>query len=117
MGFMDKFKDVAQKAQEGMATVTPNAGDMGYAQLANKLAQSGVPCTAEITSAQPTGQQDMGGPQYALDVHVEGNGEPYDATVTQYIPEAMASGYQPGTRWQAKADPDDRTRLLLYGKA
>jgi hypothetical protein len=117
MGFMDKFKDMAQKAQEGMATVTPNAGDMGYAQLANKLAQSGVACTAEIKSATATGQKDMGGPQYAFDVRVEGNGDPYDATVTQYIPEAMAGGYEPGSRWQAKADPDDRTRLLLYGKA
>src|SRR5690349_18672980 len=117
MGFMDKFKDAAQKAQEGMATVTPNAGDMGYAQLANKLAQSGVPCTVEIKSATPTGQRDAGGPQYAIEVRVEGNGEPYDATVTQYIPEAMTGGYAPGTRWQAKADPGDRTRLLLYGQA
>ncbi len=117
MGFMDKFKDMARKAQEGMATVTPNAGDMGYAQLANELAQSGVPCTAEIKSAAATGQRDAGGPQYAIEVRVEGNGEPYDATVIQYIPEAMADTYEPGTRWQAKADPDDRTRLLLYGKA
>jgi hypothetical protein len=117
MGFMDKFKDMAQKAQEGVATVTPNAGDLAYAQLANKLGQSGVSCTAEIKSAAATGQKDLGGPQYAFEVRVEGNGDPYDATVTQYVPEAMASGYQPGTRWQAKADPDDRTRLLLYGKA
>lgn len=117
MGFMDKFKDMASQAQEGMAKVTPNAGDMGYAQLANKLAQSGVPCTAEVKSAAPTGQTDMGGPQYAIDVHVEGNGEPYDATVTQYVPEAQASMYAPGTRWQAKADPDDRAKLLLYGQA
>jgi hypothetical protein len=108
---------MAQQAQQGMATVTPNAGDMAYAQLANKLAQSGIPCTAEVRSAQPTGQRDAGGPQYAIEVTVEGNGEPYDATVTQYLPEPMAAEYQPGTRWQAKADPDDRTKLLLYGKA
>jgi hypothetical protein len=117
MGFMDKFKDMAQQAQEGAAKITPNAGDMGYAQLANKLAQSGVPCTATVQSATPTGQTDMGGPQYAIAVHVEGNGDPYDATVTQYIPEAAASGYTPGSRWQAKADPDDRTKLLLFGQA
>ena len=117
MGFMDKFKDAAQKAQEGMATVTPNAGDMGYAQLANRLAQSGVPCTAEVKSSAPTGKTDMGGPQYAIEVHVEGNGDPYDATVIQYIPEASAATYAPGTRWQAKADPGDRTKLLLYGQA
>jgi hypothetical protein len=117
MGFMDKFKEAAQQAQEGIGKVTPNAGDTGYAKLANKLAQSGVPCTAEVRSAVPTGQTDMGGPQYAIEVHVEGNGDPYDATVTQYVPEAAASSYAPGTRWQAKADPDDRTRLLLFGQA
>ena len=117
MGFMDKFKDMAQQAQEGAAKITPNAGDMGYAQLANKLVQTGIDCTAEIKSAAPTGQTDMGGPQYAFEVHVEGNGDPYDATVTQYVPEAMTSSYAPGTRWQAKADPADRTQLLLYGQA
>lgn len=117
MGFMNKFKDMAQQAQQGMATATPNAGDMGSAQLANKLAQSGVPCTAEVRSASPTGQRDMGGPRYAIEVRAEGDGEPYDATVTQYVPEPMADGCQPGTRWQATADPDDRARLLLYGKA
>lgn len=117
MGFMDKFKDMAQQAQQGIATVTPNAGDVGYAQLANKLAQSGIQCTAEVRSIEPTGQRDAGGRQYAIGVHVEGNGEPYDATVTQYIVESAASSYQPGTRWQAKADPDDRSRLLLFGQA
>lgn len=117
MGFMDKFKDAAQQAQRGISTVTPNAGDMGYARLANKLAQSGIDCTAELKSATPTGQLDAGGPQYAFEVRVEGNGEPYDATVKQYIPEAMASSYAPGTRWQAKADPGDRMQLLLYGQA
>jgi hypothetical protein len=117
MGFMDKFKDMAAQAQESAAKVTPNAGDMGYAQLANKLAQSGVPCTATVKSATPTGQKDMSGIQVAVDVSVEGNGEPYDATVTQYFPEAMVASYEPGTRWQAKADPEERTRLLLYGQA
>jgi hypothetical protein len=117
MGFMDKFKDVAQQAQEGIDKVTPNPGDTGYAQAANRLAKSGVACTAEVRSAAATGKQDMGNPQYAIEVHVEGNGDPYDATVIQYVPEGSASMYAPGTRWQAKADPNDRTTLLLYGQA
>ena len=99
MGFMDKFKDMAAQAQETAAQVTPNAGDMGYAQLANKLAQSGVPCTATVRSATPTGQQDMSGIQVAIDVSVEGNGEPYDATVTQYFPEAMVASYELNGGW------------------
>jgi hypothetical protein len=123
MGFMDKMKDAMGQAQEASkkmgstvsAGMSPATAD--YAQLANKLAQSGVPCTAEVVSATETGRQDMSGKQYAIAVKVEGNGEPYDATVEQYLVEDMASMYSPGSRWQAKADPDDRTRLLLYGQA
>lgn len=117
MGFMDKMKGMAQQAQEAAATYTPNQGDMGYAQLANKLAASGVPCVAEIKSAAPTGQKDPGGDQYAIEVSVEGNGDPYDATVIQYVAPGQEAMYQPGARFQAKADPDDRTRLLLFGQA
>lgn len=117
MGFMDKMKDMAQQAQQAAATYTPNAGDTGYAELANKLASSGVDCVATIKSAAPTGQKDPGGDQYAIEVSVEGNGDGYDATVTQYLAPGQESMYQPGSRFRAKADPDDRTRLLLYGQA
>lgn len=117
MGFMDKMKDMAQQAQQAAATYTPNQGDTAYAALANKLASSGVDCVAEIKSAAPTGEKDPGGDQYAIEVSVEGNGEPYDATVTQYMAPGQESMYAPGARFQAKADPDDRSRLLLYGQA
>lgn len=117
MGFMDKMKGMAQQAQEAAATYTPNQGDMAYAQLANKLAASGVDCVAEVRSGGPTGQKDPGGDQWAIEVTVEGNGDPYEATVTQYVAPGNESLYAPGSRLQAKADPDDRTRLLLYGQA
>jgi hypothetical protein len=123
MGFMDKMKDAMGQAQEASkkmgstmsAGMSPATAD--YAQLANKLGQSGVPCTAEIVSVSETGRQDMSGKQYSIEVKVEGNGEPYEATVEQFILEDMASSYSQGSRWQAKADPDDRSRLLLFGQA
>lgn len=123
MGFMDKMKGAMEQAQDASkkmgstmsAGMSPATAD--YAQLVNKLAQSGVPCTAEIVSVGETGRQDMSGKQYSIAVKVEGNGEPYEATIEQFIVEEMASSYAPGTRWQAKADPDDRTRLILYGQA
>jgi hypothetical protein len=117
MGFMDKMKQAAQQAQQAAATITPNQGDMAYGQLANKLASSGVPCIAEIKSAAPTGQRDAGGDQWAIQVAVEGNGDPYEATITQYLAGGSESAYAPGARFNAKADPDDRTRLLLFGPA
>jgi hypothetical protein len=124
MGLMDKFKgqmeqaqEMAQQAAAGGGAMAPDAGAADYAQLANKLAASGVPCTATITSVSETGVTDASGKQYAIGVSVEGNGEPYEATVTQFLIEAAVPSYQPGAKFEAKADPDDRSRLLLFGLA
>jgi hypothetical protein len=113
MGFMDKFKS----AGGTVGGMVPTAGHADYAQLANKLAQSGVSCTAEIKAINETGKRDMSSKQYAIEVHVEGNGDPYDCTVSQYLVDGAVSGYGVGKRFQAKADPDDRSRLLLFGSA
>ena len=124
MGFMDKFKDQMGQAQDlakqaggAMGAGMPTGAQAGYAQLANKLATSGVPCTATITSIEETGVTDGVSKEYAIGVDVAGNGDPYEAVVRQYLAEGAASSYQPGGAFQAKADPDDRTRLLLFGKA
>ncbi len=113
MGFMDKIKGAGSTISGGLG----GGGMAEYAQLANKLAQSGVPCTAEITSIGETGKRDISSKQFAMAVHVEGNGEPYEATVNQYLPEGGESGYKVGARYQAKADPDDPSKLLLFGAA
>lgn len=123
MGFMDKMKDAMAQAQDVGQKMgsTIGAGMSGstadYAQLANKLASSGVDCVAEIRSMEATGVNDLSGKEYAFAVTVEGNGAPYEATVRQYLPEGGESNYGVGHRFQAKADPDDRSRLLLYGRA
>lgn len=114
---MDRFKDAAKQASAGLDSITPNAGDLDYAQLANKLQHSGVDCTATIGSIAETGRRDAGGKQYAIAVRVEGNGEPYDATVHQYLVDAAVQSFQPGKRFTAKADPADPGRLMLYGPA
>jgi hypothetical protein len=123
MGFMDKMKgamDQASEASKKMGSTMSagmSASTADYAQLANKLAQSGVPCTAEIRSMNATGKTDYSGQEYSFAVRVEGNGDPYDATIVQFLPEGGESNYNVGDRFQAKADPDAPTRLLLYGKA
>ena len=114
---MDKFKDAAKQASAGLDTAMPNAGDLEYAQLANKLQHSGVDCVATIGSIEETGRKDMSGKQYAIAVRVEGNGEPYDATVQQYLADASVPSFRPGARFTAKADPADPGRLILYGPA
>jgi hypothetical protein len=124
MGFMDKFKGQMEQAEEmakqaggSLNTGMPTQDQAAYAQLANKLATSGVPCKATIKSLSETGAAEGASKQYAIDVSVEGNGEPYEATVNQYLIEAAMPSYQPGAAFEAKADPDDRTQLLLFGLA
>ena len=63
-----------------------------------------------------TGKTDFSGKEYSFAVRVEGNGDPYDATVDQYLAEMAGSPTTASAiRFQAKADPDDPSRLLLYG--
>ena len=124
MGFMDKFKDQMGQAQEmakqaggAMSAGMPTGAQAEYAQLANKVAASGVPCKATINSIGETGATDGVSKEYSIAVTVEGNGETYDATINQYLTEAALPSYQPGVAFEAKADPDDKSRLLLYGLA
>jgi hypothetical protein len=45
------------------------------------------------------------------------NGESYDTTVHQYLTDDAVNAYQPGGRFQIKADPDDTSKVMLYGQA
>jgi hypothetical protein len=133
MGMMDEIKkaqEMAQQAQQAagasagaqqpMGAGMPDAADMQYAQLAQKIATSGVPATATIKSISETGKTDAGvSKQYAIGVEIEKDGETYDATVMQNLTDdAINSGhYEAGKRFEAKVDPDDKTQALLFGLA
>jgi hypothetical protein len=94
---------------------------MQYAQLANKIAQNGVPGVATINAIGETGKVDGGvNKQYAIGVSIElEDGEKYDTTVMQNLtPDAFNSGhYEAGKRFECKVDPDDHSQALLYGLA
>lgn len=129
MGLMDNVKkaqEMAQQAQQaaaqgGAATGMPDQADMEYAQLANKVAASGLPGVATIKSIGETGKVDAGvNKQYAIEVAVELEaGDKYDTTVLQNLTDdAVGSGhYEVGKRFEAKVDPDDKSKALLYGLA
>jgi hypothetical protein len=122
MGFMDKFKDgmgQAQQAAKQMGDAKRAGNDPAtaeYAALANKLASNGVPCTAVIKAVGESGATDGFNKEYTFEVVVEGNGEPYNAIIVQYLPDGAEDAYVEDAAFQAKADPDDKTNLLLYGK-
>jgi len=122
MGFMDKFKDqmgqaqqAAKQAGDAMKAGT-NPGMAEYAQTVNKLASQGVPCTAVITAVGESGNTDGFNKEYTFEVTVEGNGDPYNAVIVQFIHPDMAGDYTEGAAFEAKADPADKTTLLLYSK-
>jgi hypothetical protein len=128
MGLMDNIKkaqEMAAQAQQqaggmGGAAQMPDAADMEFAQMANKIAQSGLPGTATINSIGETGKADGVNKQYAIGVSIElEDGDKYDTTVLQNLTaDAIGSGhYEQGKRFEVKVDPDDKSKALLYGLA
>jgi hypothetical protein len=128
MGMMDNIKkaqEMAQQAQQqaggmGGAAQMPDAADMEFAQMANKIAQSGLPGVATINSIGETGKADGVNKQYAIGVSIElEGGDKYDTTVLQNLTaDAIGSGhYEQGKRFEVKVAPDDKSKALLYGLA
>jgi hypothetical protein len=124
MGLMDNIKKAQEMAQQaaqqgGAGQMSPSAGDVEYANLAMKLNQNGLPGTATINSVNESGEgSDPVNKAYDIAVSVElENGEGYDTTVHQYLTADAVNAYQPGGRFQIKADPDDTNKVMIYGQA
>jgi hypothetical protein len=124
MGLMDNIKKAQEMAQQagqqgGAGQMTPSAGDVEYANLAMKLNQNGLPGTATINSITESGEgSDPVNKAYDIAISVElENGQSYDATVHQYLTQDAVNAYQPGGKFQVKADPDDTSKVMLFGPA
>jgi hypothetical protein len=124
MGLMDNIKKAQEMAQQaaqqgGAGQMSPSAGDVEYANLAMKLNQNGLPGTATINSITESGEgSDPVNKAYDIAVSVElQNGESYDTTVHQYLTADGVNAYQPGGKFQIKADPDDTSKVMIYGQA
>ena len=123
MGLMDNIKKAQEMAQQatqgGAGQMSPSAGDVDYANLAMKLNQSGLPGVATINSINESGEgSDPVNKAYDIAVSVElENGESYDTVIHQYLTDDAVNAYQPGGRFQIKADPDDTSKVMIYGQA
>jgi hypothetical protein len=124
MGLMDNIKKAQEMAQQaaqqgGAGQMSPSAGDVEYAQLAMKLNQSGLPGVATINSITESGEgSDPVNKAYDIAVSVElENGQTYDTVVHQYLTADAVNAYQPGGKFQIKADPDDTSKVMIYGQA
>jgi hypothetical protein len=129
VGFRDKIRGAQDQAREAMAAagqgqsgMPPGAGgtDMGaqaaYAQMAQKLAQSGVEAPGVIHAIRPTGETDMGGGQKVdFEVSIKpADGEPFQTTISQSMLPAQLGDLSEGKSITVKYDPDSPTSALIY---
>jgi hypothetical protein len=123
MGLMDNIKKAQEMAQQaaqgGQGNMSPAAGDVEYANLAMKLNQSGLPGVASVDSiTESAAGSDPVNKAYDIAVSVElENGASYDTVIHQYLTQDAVNAYQPGGRFQVKADPDDTSKVMIYGQA
>jgi hypothetical protein len=126
MGLFSKAKEAQAQAAQAMgagAQQAPGVGQMGgagqmaYAQMAQKLYASGVDAQGVVHSIQPTGGTDIGGGQEVnFEVSIKpADGEPYQTTITQSMLPAQLEGIQEGSAITVKYDPDSPTTALIYG--
>jgi hypothetical protein len=124
LGFFKNIKDAQAQAQEAMAGnqgMQGMGGDMAeqaaYAQLANKLGQSGVEAPGVVHAIRPTGETDMGGGQKVeFDVSIKpGDGDAFQTTIKQSMLPAQLEDFTEGKSITVKYDPDSPTSALIYG--
>lgn len=118
MGFMDKMKKAAESAQAQTSKVGIGAsGDqIGLANKAQKLMNSGVDTPAHIDSMTPTGNTDKpGGAEHVIVLTVSPpGGSPYEVTTNQYI--YPTAPFSAGEDVTVKVDPDDANSVMIWGK-
>jgi hypothetical protein len=121
---MDKYKDMADQAQQQAQQAMGSSAGMGDAaelmkmqERYNKLAQSGIARKGKILSRRESGRADVGGsPEYEFKVEVSPDGgEPYEATVLQFSHPQNVEHFPEGKELTVKVDPEEPTNAVLWG--
>jgi hypothetical protein len=127
MGLFKKMQDASSQAKEAMGGAQPTDGMAGmggdmtgqaaYAQMAQKLGQSGVEAPGVVHDIRPSGKTEMGGGQQVeFDVSIKpATGDPYQTTIKQSMLPAQMEGIAEGQSITVKYDPDSPTSALIYG--
>lgn len=118
MGFMDRMKQAAESAQAQTSKigVGASAGQMGLANKAKKLMDTGVETPGHIDSMEPTGNTDKpGGAENVITATVSpAGGAAYEVTFNQYI--YPSAPFSAGEDVVVRVDPDDANSVMLWGK-
>jgi len=117
MGLMDNIKNAQEAMAGGVPDTTGGAvGGLEQAQWMQRIATDGLDGEGTITSLDKTGNVDPGGAnEYAIKVDANLGGESYEATAMQFLHPSSEDSYKVGGKFEFKADPDDKTRILLMG--
>jgi hypothetical protein len=124
---MDRFKGVADQAQEAAKAAGESVKGMGgmggaaaEAEKTNRIAQHGIKHPAVLKGMRETGNKDplSGGAEFELEVEVRPTGgEAYTATFKQQLIEQSVAAYREkiGAEIVVNVDPEDRNSMLLWG--
>ena len=125
MGFMDKFKDAAQQAQDAAGQMGAaakegmNPANIGVAADVNRIGTEGIETKATLKSLTPVGDQQFGGgTEYQMELEVKPeSGAPYAATISQQLIDQSADHYKQniGGEIIVKVDPQDPNKMVLWG--
>ena len=125
MGFMDKFKDAAQQAQEAAGQMGAaakegmNPANVGVAADINRIGHEGTETKATLKSLTKVGDEQFGGgTEYQMEIEVRPEGgEPYPASITQQLIEQSVAHYEQniGGEITVKVDPNDPNKMVLWG--
>jgi hypothetical protein len=125
MGFMDKFKDAAQQAQQAAGQMGDaakqgmNPANIGVAADVNRIGQSGIETKAVLKSLTKVGDKQFGGgTEYQMEIEVQPEGgAPYPATINQQLIDQSAAHYEQniGGEVTVKVDPGDPNKMVLWG--
>jgi hypothetical protein len=125
MGLMDNIKtaqEMAKQAQEAAAQQGAGGApgmpgmDVAAMQQTQRIAQQGLDGTCEIKAISETGNVDAGGAkEFKIDCEASIGGDSYQATAMQHLHPGAIDAYQVGKKFEIKADPEDKTKILLMG--
>ena len=118
MGFMDRLKGAAEsvQAQTSKVGIGASADQMGLANKAKKLMDSGVETPGHIDAMEPTGQTDTpGGAENVITATVKpAGGAEYQVTFNQYV--YPSTPFAVGDDVTVRVDPDDPNTVMLWGR-
>ena len=111
------FSIVPSQVDPGAVVVLTGTGYRPSANVKLEVCgNNGLDGTCTIKSVDETGNVDPGGSkEFKIVVDANVGGDDYEATAMQFLHEKSIEAYQPGGKFEIKADPEVKTRILLMG--